>query len=167
MNGIDTRVVLCGLWITTLFVFAYVDIFGFYRADVINGVLAGEVPGTGFTIDQTFLLLTTLYIVVAALMVAVSLLARARINRIANIVVSLFYVVTAGATLIGELGLLHRRDPDRDSDSAGHRPGRLGVAEEHIGESLPPAKGPSAATMITIMAGALIVRVLLNRRGDE
>ncbi|MEO3924991.1 DUF6326 family protein [Micromonosporaceae bacterium B7E4] len=99
---LDVKVVLCGLWVTTLLVFAYVDIFGFYRADVINGVLAGEVSGTEFTIDQTFLVLTTLYIVVAALMVVVSLLAQARVNRIANIVVSLIYVVTATATLIGE-----------------------------------------------------------------
>ncbi|MBG0566483.1 hypothetical protein [Actinoplanes aureus] len=64
--------------------------------------LAGEVSGTGFAIDQTFLVLTTLYIVVAALMVVVSLLARARVNRIANIVVRLIYVVTVAATLIGE-----------------------------------------------------------------
>ncbi|MBG0831489.1 hypothetical protein HS041_27495 [Planomonospora sp. ID67723] len=99
---VDVKVVLCGLWVTTLLVFAYVDIFGFYRADVINGVLAGEVSGTEFAIDQTFLALTTLYIVVAALMVVVSLLAQARVNRIANIVVSLFYVVTAAASLIGE-----------------------------------------------------------------
>jgi hypothetical protein len=99
---IDVKVVLCGLWVTTLLVFAYVDIFGFYRADVINGVLAGEVSGTGFVIDQTFLVLTTLYVVVAALMAVVSLLAPARVNRIANIVVSLFYVVTAAATIIGE-----------------------------------------------------------------
>ncbi|GIE85676.1 DUF6326 family protein [Actinoplanes regularis] len=99
---IDVKIVLCGLWVTTLFVFAYVDIFGFYRADVINGVLAGKVSGTGFAIDQTFLVLTTLYIAGAAMMVVVSLLARARINRIANIVVSLLYVVTAGASLIGE-----------------------------------------------------------------
>ncbi|MFC7534724.1 DUF6326 family protein [Actinoplanes sp. GCM10030250] len=98
----DVKVMLSGLWVTTLFVFAYVDIFGFYRADVIDGVLAGEVSGTEFTIDQTFLVLTTLYIVVAALMVVISLLARAQVNRIANMVVSLFYVVTAAATLIGE-----------------------------------------------------------------
>jgi hypothetical protein len=101
-TAVDVKVVLCGLWVTTLFVFAYVDIFGFYRADVINGVLAGKVSGTEFAIDQTFLVLTTLYIVVAALMVVVSLLARARVNRIANIVVSLLYVVTAAASLIGE-----------------------------------------------------------------
>jgi hypothetical protein len=99
---VDVKIVLCGLWVTTLLVFAYVDIFGFYRADVINGVLAGEVSGTGFAIDQTFLVLTTLYVTVAALMAVVSLLAPARVNRIANIVVSLFYVVTAAATLIGE-----------------------------------------------------------------
>ena len=99
---VDVKVVLCGLWVTTLLVFAYVDIFGFYRADVIGGVLAGEVSGTGFTIGQTFLVLTTLYIVVAALMVVVSLLAPARVNRIANIVVSLIYVVTVAASLIGE-----------------------------------------------------------------
>lgn len=99
---VDVKVVLCGLWVATLFVFAYVDIFGFYRADVIEGVVAGEMSGTGFAIDQRFLALTTLYIVVAALMTVVSLLARARVNRIANIVVSLFYVVTAATSLIGE-----------------------------------------------------------------
>ncbi|GIE36847.1 hypothetical protein Ait01nite_098920 [Actinoplanes italicus] len=101
-TAVDVKVVLCGLWVTTLLVFAYVDIFGFFRADVIDGVLAGEVSGAGFAIDQTFLLLTTLYVVVPALMVVVSLVARARVNRIANIVVSLFYAATAAATLIGE-----------------------------------------------------------------
>ncbi|MBM2620527.1 hypothetical protein JIG36_34005 [Actinoplanes sp. LDG1-06] len=99
-NKVDVKVVLGGLWVTTLLVFAYVDIFGFYRADLIHGVLAREVGG--FAIDQMFLVLTTLYIVVAALMVPVSLLAPARTNRIANIAVSLFYVATAGASLIGE-----------------------------------------------------------------
>ncbi|XVV15428.1 DUF6326 family protein [Actinoplanes sp. CA-131856] len=102
MKDVDTRIALCGLWITTLFVFAYVDIFGFYRADVINGVLAGEVSGTGLAVSQTFLTLTTLYIAAAASMVVVSLLAPARVNRLANIVAGLFYAATVAATLIGE-----------------------------------------------------------------
>jgi hypothetical protein len=42
----DVKIVLSGLWISMLFVFAYVDIFTFWRADVINGALAGEVTGT-------------------------------------------------------------------------------------------------------------------------
>ncbi|MFI6907864.1 DUF6326 family protein [Nonomuraea sp. NPDC050394] len=98
----DVKVVLCGLWVATLFVFAYVDIFGFFRKDVIDGVLTGRVSSTGFTIDQMFLLLTTCYVVVPALMVVVSLVAKARVNRLANIVVSLFYVVTAAVTIVGE-----------------------------------------------------------------
>jgi hypothetical protein len=46
--------------------------------------------------------LTTVYIIVPSLMVVVSLLARARIDRTANIVVSLCYAVTAAATIVGE-----------------------------------------------------------------
>jgi hypothetical protein len=99
---VDVKITLCGLWISTLFVFAYVDIFGFFRADVINGVLGGKVSGTGTEINQTFLVLTTIYIVIPSLMVIVSLLARARINRTTNIVVSLIYMVSAGVTIIGE-----------------------------------------------------------------
>jgi hypothetical protein len=101
-DATDRRVVLSGLWISTLFVFAYVDIFGFWRADVINGALAGQVPGTGFRIDQTFLVLTTLYILVPSLMVALSLLVPARVNRVLNLTASLLYVASIGVTVIGE-----------------------------------------------------------------
>lgn len=101
-SKVDETVVLSGLWISMLFVFAYVDIFGFWRADIIKGVLAGKVPGLGFTIDQTFLTLTTVYILVPSLMVVVSLLAPARANRVANITVSLLYLASIVATVVGE-----------------------------------------------------------------
>ena len=39
---VDVKVLLGGLWISMLFVFAYVDVFGFWRADVINGALVGS-----------------------------------------------------------------------------------------------------------------------------
>ena len=99
---VDVKVVLCGLWVSMLFVFAYVDIFGFWRADVINGALAGKVPGPGFEINQAFLVLTTIYILIPSLMVIVSLLAPARINRPANIVVSLTYLASVVAAAVGE-----------------------------------------------------------------
>ncbi len=85
-----------------LFVFAYVDIFGFFRADIINGSLAGKLPGSGFEIGQRFLALTTVYIVIPSLMVVASLLAPARINRTVNIVVSLVYAASVIAAMIGE-----------------------------------------------------------------
>ena len=99
---VDVKVVLSGLWISMLFVFAYVDIFGFWRADVINGALVGKVPDTGFAINQTFLVLTTIYILIPSLMVIVSLIAPARINRTANIVASLVYTASVVVSVIGE-----------------------------------------------------------------
>jgi len=85
-----------------LFVFACVDLFGFWRSDVINGVLNGEVSGTGLVIDQTFLTLATAYVLVPCLMIVVSLLTPARLNRVTNIIVSLVYLVSIVATVIGE-----------------------------------------------------------------
>lgn len=99
---IDRRIALSGLWASTLFVFAYVDIFGFWRADVINGALVGEVPGVGFAIDQTFLTLTTLYIVIPSLMVVGSLLLPRRINRPANVALSVIYALTIIGSMVGE-----------------------------------------------------------------
>jgi Family of unknown function (DUF6326) len=99
---VNVKVVLSGLWIAMLFVFAYVDIFAFYRADVINGALSAKVAGPGFAINQTFLALTTLYIVFPSLMVVFSLLAPARLNRRVNLVMSGLYTLTIVGSMVGE-----------------------------------------------------------------
>lgn len=99
---VSVRVVLSGLWTSIMFVFAYVDIFGFWRSDVIRGALDAKVPGSGFRIDQTFLLLTTLYVMVPSLMIAVTLLARARLARSANLVVSVVYLFSIVVAAVGE-----------------------------------------------------------------
>lgn len=99
---VNVKVVLSGLWVSMLFVFAYVDIFAYLRADVINGVLDGKVAGAGVDINQSFLVLTTLYILLPALMVAFSLIAPARINRPINLVFSVLYAVSVVAAALGE-----------------------------------------------------------------
>lgn len=99
---VDEKIVLSGLWISLLFVFAYVDILGFWRTDIVNGALSGEVPGTGFEIDQTFLALTTIYLLVPSLMVVVSLLSPARINRVVNLLLSPLYTASVVVTVVGE-----------------------------------------------------------------
>jgi hypothetical protein len=96
------KLVLSALWIATLFVFAFVDILGFYRADVLEAALDGEVATTGFTVDQTFLAASLVYVQLPALMVVLSLLLAPRANRIVNIAVSLVYLVTVIASAIGE-----------------------------------------------------------------
>jgi len=99
---IDVKIVLSGLWVAMLFLFAFVDIFGLFRSDIIDGALAGEVPGQDITINQTFLAAATGYILIPSLMVAVSLMAPAKLNRRLNIGVSLFYAISIAALCIGE-----------------------------------------------------------------
>ncbi|MDJ0314082.1 DUF6326 family protein [Arthrobacter sp. H35-D1] len=106
-TGVDRRIVLSGLWTSVLFIFAYVDIFTFWRADAIDGALSGSVPGTGLGIDQTFLVLTTAYILIPSLMVAASLLVPARVNQVLNLTVSVFYAGSIVATMIGESWLYY------------------------------------------------------------
>ena len=85
-----------------LFVFAYVDIFGFYRADVLDAAFEGKVATTALTVNQIFLTFTLIYILLPTLMVVLSLLLKPRVNRITNIVISFLYVITIIGSCIGE-----------------------------------------------------------------
>jgi Family of unknown function (DUF6326) len=137
---VDVRLVLSAMWISMLFVFAYVDIFAFYRADVLDAALDGKVAGTPFTVNQTFLTFTLIYILLPALMVVLSLVLKPRVNRIGNVVVSLIYLISVIVSAIGEewayyvigtsieaillLGIAVTAwkwpEPEVDTDRAGH-----------------------------------------------
>jgi len=99
---VDVKIVLSALWIAMLFVFAYVDIIGFFRADVLEAALDGKVASTAVTVNQVFLTFTLIYILLPTLMVVLSLLLKPRVNRIVNIVVSLLYMITIIVLAIGE-----------------------------------------------------------------
>jgi hypothetical protein len=99
---IDVKLVLSALWVAMLIVFAYVDIFGFFRADILRAALDGKVATTGIAVDQVFLVFGAVYILIPTLMVVLSLVLRPRVNRIVNIVVALVYAVSIGALSIGE-----------------------------------------------------------------
>jgi len=59
---VNVRNKISALWASTLFVFAYVDLFSFYRSDFRADLETGEVGG--FTVNQSFLLGTTAHHVV-------------------------------------------------------------------------------------------------------
>ena len=99
---VDVKIVLSALWIAMLFVFAYVDIIGFFRADVLEAALDGKVASTAVTVNQVFLTFTLIYVLLPILMVVLSLLLKPRVNRIVNIVVSLLYMITIIVLAIGE-----------------------------------------------------------------
>jgi hypothetical protein len=93
---VNVKLVLSALWIAMLFVFAYVDIFAFFREDVLRAGLDGEMAGMAVTQG----LLTA--ILVPSLMVVLSLVLKPRANRISNITVSVLYAVTVAVSCIGE-----------------------------------------------------------------
>jgi hypothetical protein len=97
---VNVRTKISALWTSMLFVFAYVDLFSLYRPDFRAAIEAGEVAG--FTINQSFLLGTTVYIVIPSLMVFLALILPPRVNRIANIALSIVYALTIIAGAIGE-----------------------------------------------------------------
>src|SRR5919201_2766525 len=89
---VNVRIKISALWTSMLFVVAYVDLFSLYRPDFRADLEAGEVGG--FTVNQSFLLGTTVYVVIPSLMVFCALVLRPRINRIVNITLSIMYVLT-------------------------------------------------------------------------
>ena len=99
-SNVNVRIKISALWTSMLFVFAYVDLFSLYRADFRADLEAGEIAG--FTINQSFLLGTTVYVVIPSLMVFCALILRPRVDRIANIALSIIYAPTVIAGAIGE-----------------------------------------------------------------
>jgi uncharacterized protein DUF6326 len=99
-SNVNVRIKISALWTSMLFVFAYVDLFSLFRPDFRADLEVGEVGG--FTVNQSFLLGSTIYVVIPSLMVFCALILRPRINRIANIALSIMYALTIIAGAIGE-----------------------------------------------------------------
>ncbi|WP_299926882.1 DUF6326 family protein [uncultured Nocardioides sp.] len=97
---INPRIKIAALWTSMMFVFAYVDLFSMYRADIRADIEAGKM--FAFTIGQGFLLGVTIYILVPSLMLFLSLVLTARVTRLANLVLAALYIVTIVGGAIGE-----------------------------------------------------------------
>jgi hypothetical protein len=98
--NVNVRIKISALWTAMLFVFVYVDLFSFYRSDFRADVEAGTVGG--FTVNQSFLLAVTAYVVIPSLMVFLTLILRPGVDRIANIALGVIYALTIIAGAIGE-----------------------------------------------------------------
>ena len=97
---IDVRFKISALWVAMLFLFAYGDLSGLLRADVIEDVIGGEVGGIAVT--QTFLAGFSIYIAIASVMIFLSLVLRPTANRRVNIGLPIVYVASIVISCIGE-----------------------------------------------------------------
>ena len=99
---VNSRIKISALWTAMMFVFAYVDIFSFFRADIRADIEAGQVYV--FEIGEGFLLGVTIYVLVPTLMVFASLVMRAARARMVNVVLAGVYALTIVGGAVGEWG---------------------------------------------------------------
>ena len=97
---INVKIKLAALWATVMFIYLYVDIFGFYRSGLIEEIIAGEVAGIQIT--QVFLLLALILMIIPSLMVFLCLALPAKANRWTNIIVGILEIVFLLVHLIGD-----------------------------------------------------------------
>lgn len=93
----NVKTTLAALWIAPMFLYAYADILGFYRAENVEGVLAGELGGVEIT--PMLLVGSAILMMVPIAMIVQSLTLRATANRWANLIVGVVYAVVLGVTV--------------------------------------------------------------------
>jgi hypothetical protein len=97
---IGVRLKISALWIAMLFLFAYGNIFGFFRTGLIEEVIGGEISGTEIT--QVFLFGVSVYIAIASAIVFLWLVLKPTVNRWINIVLPILYIVSIVVSAVGE-----------------------------------------------------------------
>jgi hypothetical protein len=94
------RVTLAAAWTSLLFLYAYVDILGFFKPGVVDGILAGVV--WEFDVGQTLLTVFLALMAVPILMVVLSMTLPARATRVTNLVVASVQLPFAAFNAVGE-----------------------------------------------------------------
>jgi heme/copper-type cytochrome/quinol oxidase subunit 4 len=104
---INIKIKLAGLWAAVMFIFIYVDYFALYIPGVMEKIAEGEVAYTGIEITQVFLLAVIILMIIPSLMIFLSLVLKAKANRLTNIIASIFKIVVVVGALIGEIWIYY------------------------------------------------------------
>lgn len=98
---VNVKVKLALIWAALMFIYIYNDIFSMYQPGHVAELAEGHLEGVHFT--QKLLFGAAVLMAFPSLMVLLSLLLRASVNRIVNIVAGIFHIlVLIGTQFIGE-----------------------------------------------------------------
>lgn len=97
---VPVRLKISALWVSVMFLYVYVDIFGFFKPGTIEDILVGRV----WVLDITpaFVLGALVLMTVPSLMIFLSLALPARQARWTNIVAASVYIPVSIFNLIGD-----------------------------------------------------------------
>lgn len=91
---------LAALWASFMFLYIYVDYFALYMPGKIDAILHAKV--FVFNITQGFLLTALASVTIPALMISLSVILPAKVNRWTNIIVAIVYIPYTLFNLAGE-----------------------------------------------------------------
>jgi len=91
---------LAMLWASLLFLYIYIDYFALYMPGKIKGILKGNV--FKFDITQGFLMAALASVTIPSLMVFLSVVLPAKVNRWTNIIIAAVYIPYSLFNLAGE-----------------------------------------------------------------
>jgi hypothetical protein len=97
-SKIDVKTKLAMLWVALVLCYAYADILSFFQPGTLEELLTGEIAG--MEMSQGFLLGGAILMTIPIFMTVLSLLMKARVNRLVNIIVGVFHACVLATTLL-------------------------------------------------------------------
>ena len=97
---IPVRAKLAATWTSFMFLYAYVDILGFFTPGIVEDILDGKV--FEFDLSQAFSIAALTLMAIPIFMVVLSMTLPARANRITNLIVASVYVPVTAFNAVGE-----------------------------------------------------------------
>ena len=97
---VSVKLMLATLWASLTFFYIYVDYFALYMPGKLEDILKGRV--FVFDITQGFLLAALASVTIPALMIFLSVVLPAKVNRWANIIIAAVYIPYTLFNLTGE-----------------------------------------------------------------
>ena len=102
-SKVNVKVKLALMWVALMFIYIYNDIFSMYQPGHVAELFEGHLEGVQFT--QTLLFGAAVLMAFPSFMVLLSLLLKAKVNRLVNIIMGIFHILLLISTqFVGEGG---------------------------------------------------------------
>jgi hypothetical protein len=94
---VNVKIKLSALWIVLMFCYTYADILGFYAPGNLEELISGEIAGIKMT--QSMLFGSAILMIIPSIMVFISLILKAKINRLVNLLAGIIFFIVLVSTL--------------------------------------------------------------------
>jgi len=93
---VNVKIILAALWVAVMFIYVYADIKTLFQPEIPEQIISGVIGG--MKINQSFLFAAAILMSIPPIMIILSLVLKAGINRWVNIIVSSLHILLIIAT---------------------------------------------------------------------